>query len=76
MRLRRDATPAQIALVWLLAQSEDIAPIPGTRRVARVEENIAADQVVLTGEQIARLNELTPAAGERHDEANMARIDR
>ncbi len=62
--------------VWLLAQSEDIAPIPGTRRVARVEENIAADQVVLTGEQIARLNELTPAAGERHDEANMARIDR
>ena len=38
------ATPAQIALAWILAQGDDIAPIPGTRRVARVEENTAADQ--------------------------------
>ncbi|TLY51688.1 MAG: aldo/keto reductase [Gammaproteobacteria bacterium] len=70
------ATPAQIALAWLLAQGDDIAPIPGTKRVARVEENIAADRVELSAAQIARLNNLTPAAGERHDEGNMARIER
>jgi aryl-alcohol dehydrogenase-like predicted oxidoreductase len=70
------ATPAQVALAWLLAQGDDIAPIPGTRRVARVEENTAADSIELTPKQIERLNNLTPAAGERHDEANMAGIDR
>jgi aryl-alcohol dehydrogenase-like predicted oxidoreductase len=70
------ATPAQIALAWLLAQGNDIAPIPGTRRVARVEENTAADTVELSGDQLDRLNHLTPAAGERHDKANMASIDR
>jgi aryl-alcohol dehydrogenase-like predicted oxidoreductase len=71
-----DATPAQIALAWLLAQGQDIAPIPGTRRVARVEENTAADGIELNEDQLHRLNSLTPAAGERHDEANMASIDR
>jgi aryl-alcohol dehydrogenase-like predicted oxidoreductase len=70
------ATPAQIALAWLLAQGDDIAPIPGTRRVARVEENTAADGIELSPGQLERLNNLTPAAGERHDEANMAGIDR
>jgi aryl-alcohol dehydrogenase-like predicted oxidoreductase len=70
------ATPAQIALAWLLAQGADIAPIPGTRRVARVEENTAADTVVLTADELQRLNALTPATGARHDEANMASIDR
>jgi aryl-alcohol dehydrogenase-like predicted oxidoreductase len=70
------ATPAQIALAWLLAQGDDIAPIPGTKRVARVEENTAADRVILSGNQIERLNNLTSAAGERHDERNMAVIDR
>jgi aryl-alcohol dehydrogenase-like predicted oxidoreductase len=71
-----DATPAQVALAWLLAQGDDIAPIPGTKRVSRVEENIAADQLQLSAEQIERLNGLTPAAGERHEEAQMATIDR
>lgn len=71
-----DATPAQIALAWLLVQGDDIAPIPGTRRVARVEENTAADRIELSVEQVERLNNLTPAAGERHSEANMASIDR
>ena len=70
------ATPAQVALAWLLAQGNDIAPIPGTRRVARVEENTAADSIELTDDQLERLGNLTPAAGERHDEANMAAIDR
>jgi aryl-alcohol dehydrogenase-like predicted oxidoreductase len=71
-----DATPAQVALAWLLAQGNDIAPIPGTKRVSRVEENTAADGIELTVEQIARLNDLTPATGERHDEANMATVER
>jgi aryl-alcohol dehydrogenase-like predicted oxidoreductase len=71
-----DATPAQIALAWLLAQGGDIAPIPGTRRVARVEENTAADSIELSADQLHRLNNLTPATGARHDEANMATIDR
>jgi aryl-alcohol dehydrogenase-like predicted oxidoreductase len=69
------ATAAQTALAWLLTRGDDIAPIPGTRRVSRVEENTAADSVELTAEQLDRLNHLTPAAGERHDEANMASID-
>jgi aryl-alcohol dehydrogenase-like predicted oxidoreductase len=70
------ATPAQVALAWLLAQGDGIAPIPGTKRVSRVEENTAADQLVLSSEQIERLNNLTPAAGERHEEGQMATIDR
>jgi aryl-alcohol dehydrogenase-like predicted oxidoreductase len=71
-----DATPAQVALAWLLAQGNDIAPIPGTKRVSRVEENTAADRLELSAEQIDRLNDLTPAAGERHEEAQMAFVDR
>jgi aryl-alcohol dehydrogenase-like predicted oxidoreductase len=69
------ATPAQIALAWLLAQGNDIAPIPGTRRVSRVEENTAADCIELTADQIQRLNDLTPATGDRHDETSMAAVD-
>ncbi|MFE0156176.1 aldo/keto reductase [Nonomuraea sp. NPDC059007] len=71
-----NATPAQIALAWLLAQGDDIAPIPGTKRVARVEENTAADTIKLTSEQLERLNNLTPAAGDRHDDFGMSVIDR
>ena len=71
-----DASPAQVALAWLLAQGDDIAPIPGTKRVSRVEENTAADGIELSADQIQRLNDLTPATGERHDEANMATVDR
>ncbi|MDH6292794.1 aldo/keto reductase [Rhodococcus opacus] len=70
------STPAQTALAWILTKGDDIAPIPGTRRVTRVEENTAADTVELTAAQLDRLDNLTPAAGERHDEANMASIDR
>ena len=71
-----DATPAQVALAWLLAQGDDIAPIPGTKRVSRVEENTAADQLELSADQLERLNNLTPAVGVRHEEAQMAVIDR
>ncbi len=70
------ATPGQVALAWLLAQGDDIAPIPGTKRVSRVEENVAADAVELTQEQVAKLTAVSPAAGEHHNEAQMKMIDR
>jgi aryl-alcohol dehydrogenase-like predicted oxidoreductase len=69
------ATPAQTALAWILTRGDDIAPIPGTRRVARVEENTAADNIELTANQLERLDNLAPASGARHDEPNMASID-
>jgi aryl-alcohol dehydrogenase-like predicted oxidoreductase len=70
------ARPAQVALAWLLAKGNDIAPIPGTKRVERLEENVAADAVELNAEQMAKLDNLTPAAGEHHNEAQMQMIDR
>ncbi|MFJ4408620.1 aldo/keto reductase [Streptomyces sp. NPDC088910] len=71
-----DATPAQVALAWLLAQGDDIAPIPGTRRVTRVEENSTADAVRLSAEQLDRLSSLPPAAGDTHNEAQMRMMER
>ena len=65
-----------MAIAWLLTKGDDIVPIPGTKRVARVEENTAADAVVLGAEQIARLDALTPAAGDHHNEAQMRMIQR
>ncbi|WNV85513.1 aldo/keto reductase [Umezawaea sp. Da 62-37] len=73
---RIGATPAQVALAWLLAQGDDIAPIPGTKRVTRVEENTAADAVRLTAEQLATLTSLPPAAGDTHNEAQMRMMER
>lgn len=70
------ATPAQVALAWVLAQGDDIAPIPGTKRVSRVEENTAADSVQLSPEQIDKLTNITPAAGEHHSEQQMRMIER
>jgi aryl-alcohol dehydrogenase-like predicted oxidoreductase len=70
------ATPAQVALAWLLAKGPDIVPIPGTKRVVRLEENVAADDIELTAEQVARLDELTPAVGGHHADAQMPWIDR
>ena len=70
------ATSAQVALAWLLAKGDDIAPIPGTKRVSRVEENIAADSIELTADQMAKLDNLTPPAGDHHNEAQMHMIDR
>jgi aryl-alcohol dehydrogenase-like predicted oxidoreductase len=70
------ATPAQVAIAWLLAQGDDIAPIPGTKHVSRVEENVAADGIELTAEQIDKLNNLTPPAGESHNEEQMQVIER
>lgn len=52
----------QLALAWLLAQGEDIVPIPGTRSPRRLEENVASAYVDLTPEDLARVQELLPAA--------------
>jgi aryl-alcohol dehydrogenase-like predicted oxidoreductase len=60
------AKPGQVALAWLLAQGDDIAPIPGTKRVTRIEENAGADTVELTTEQLARLTAIAPPAGDRY----------
>jgi aryl-alcohol dehydrogenase-like predicted oxidoreductase len=60
------ATPAQVALAWLLAQGDDIAPIPGTKRVSRLEENAAADAVELSTAQIERLTAIKPPVGDRY----------
>ncbi|MDG4788709.1 aldo/keto reductase [Micromonospora sp. WMMD1102] len=67
-------TPAQAALAWLLAQGEDVLPIPGTKRVRYLEENAAAVDLGLTGDQVARLSAAVPvgaAAGERYPEQSM-----
>lgn len=69
-----DATPAQIALAWLLAQGDDIAPIPGTKRVARLEQNVAADGIELSGGQLASLCSLPAPAGDRY--ADMTPLNR
>jgi len=70
-------TPAQLALAWLLHQGDDVVPIPGTRRVHRLEENAEAAEVQLTAEQLERLDELFPpgvAAGDRY--ADMSVVER
>jgi aryl-alcohol dehydrogenase-like predicted oxidoreductase len=73
----KGATPGQLALAWLLHQGNDIVPIPGTKHVAYLEENAAADGIELTGDDLARIDEAAPAgavAGERYPD--MSTIDR
>jgi aryl-alcohol dehydrogenase-like predicted oxidoreductase len=72
-------TPGQLALAWLLAQGDDIVPIPGTKRRKYLEENASAARVTLTADDLARIEEAMPrgsAAGERYSEAQMRTIDR
>jgi aryl-alcohol dehydrogenase-like predicted oxidoreductase len=68
------ATPAQVALAWLLAQGDDIVPIPGTKHVSRIEENATSTGVTLTADQLARLSEIQAPVGDRY--ADMSRINR
>jgi aryl-alcohol dehydrogenase-like predicted oxidoreductase len=67
-------TPAQVALAWILAQGEGIAPIPGTKRVERLTENAGADAVELTADQLATLRALQAPVGDRY--ADMSGINR
>jgi aryl-alcohol dehydrogenase-like predicted oxidoreductase len=76
---QKGATPAQIALAWLLAQRPWIAPIPGTRRLERLEENLAAADVELTAGDLAEIDAATSrvaVAGDRYPEAMQRMIDR
>jgi aryl-alcohol dehydrogenase-like predicted oxidoreductase len=69
-------TAAQLALAWVLAQGEDLVPIPGTKRRKYLEQNAAAADVELTEQDLARLDqELPPTAGDRYDEAGMAALN-
>jgi aryl-alcohol dehydrogenase-like predicted oxidoreductase len=73
----RAVTPAQLALAWVLAQGEDIVPIPGTKRRARLEENAAAVDVVLSDDELREIAEALPeAAGQRYPEAMMQTVNR
>lgn len=60
------ATPGQVALAWLLAQGDDMVPIPGTKRISYLEENVAADAVVLSARQLAALGSLPTPEGDRY----------
>lgn len=76
---RKGATPAQIALAWLLHKGPDIVPIPGTKRRKYLEENVGAVAVKLTAEEMAELDAaLAPekVAGPRYGEQPMAQVDR
>jgi aryl-alcohol dehydrogenase-like predicted oxidoreductase len=70
-------SPAQLAIAWLLAQGDDIVPIPGTKRRTYLEQNAAAADVELTADDLARIDaELPATAGERYDQAGMASVNR
>jgi aryl-alcohol dehydrogenase-like predicted oxidoreductase len=74
---RKGVTPGQLALAWVLAQGDDIAPIPGTKRVRYLEENVAAADVELTEDDLVALDKAVPAGavqGERY--SDMSTIDR
>ncbi|MDQ1545300.1 MAG: hypothetical protein QOH69_204 [Actinomycetota bacterium] len=68
------AKPGQVALAWILAQGDDIAPIPGTKRVDRLEENVAADDLVLSPAQLEQLDSIAAPAGDRY--ADMSQVNR
>jgi aryl-alcohol dehydrogenase-like predicted oxidoreductase len=72
----KDVTPAQLALAWVLAQGDDIVPIPGTKRRSYLEENAAAADIELTDEDLGRIDEELPeVAGERYEETGMAAVN-
>jgi aryl-alcohol dehydrogenase-like predicted oxidoreductase len=72
----KGVTPAQLALAWVLAQGEDIVPIPGTKRRSYLEQNAAAAEVEMSADELARIDaELPQASGERYDEAGMRGVN-
>ena len=76
---RKRCTPAQLALAWVLAQRDDVVPIPGTTRRARLEENAAAADIHLSAEELREIDALLPqgiAAGTRYPEAGMRAVNR
>jgi aryl-alcohol dehydrogenase-like predicted oxidoreductase len=76
---KKGSTPAQLALAWVLAQGEDIVPIPGTKRRRYLEENIGALDVHLAPEELAEIDTILPAgaaAGSRYSAPGMRTINR
>jgi aryl-alcohol dehydrogenase-like predicted oxidoreductase len=74
--VEKGITPSQLALAWVLAQGQDVVPIPGTKRIRYLEENVAAVDVVLTPEDLAKINAVAPigaTAGERY--ADMSSVN-
>jgi aryl-alcohol dehydrogenase-like predicted oxidoreductase len=79
MAREKKCTPAQLALAWVLAQGDDLVPIPGTKRRKYLEENVGALNVELTAQDLERIDEIAPrgaAAGTRYPEAMMASVNR
>jgi aryl-alcohol dehydrogenase-like predicted oxidoreductase len=75
----KNCTPAQLALAWVLAQGDDLIPIPGTKRRQYLEENVGALDVMLSADDLQRIDEIAPkgaAAGTRYPEAMMASVGR
>jgi aryl-alcohol dehydrogenase-like predicted oxidoreductase len=73
MAVEKGATPGQLALAWLLAQGDDVVPIPGTKRRAYLEENVAAAALQLDADDLARLEAIAPhgvAVGGRYVESS------
>jgi len=78
MATTRGVTPAQLALAWVLAQSDRIVPIPGTRKIGRIDENLKSIEIVLKPEEKRKLDELfdpQKVAGNRYPEAGMKGIN-
>lgn len=76
---KKEVTPAQIALAWLLAKKPWIVPIPGTTKLTRLEENIAAADVILNADEVDRIDEVSSSiqfVGEQYNEAGMKLIER
>ncbi len=72
----KDATPAQLALAWVLARGDDVVPIPGTKRREYLEQNVGALELELSDDDLARIDaEIPAAAGERYDEASMRSVN-
>ncbi len=75
----KKVTPGQLALAWLLAQGDDIVPIPGTKRRTYLEENVKAAEIVLTSKDLDRIDEVAPKnafAGDRYSASLMTSINR
>jgi aryl-alcohol dehydrogenase-like predicted oxidoreductase len=74
----KGVTPSQLAIAWVLAQGDDVVPIPGTKRRRYLEENVGALEVELTAEDLAAIEKVTPrgsVAGERYNPEMMANVD-
>ncbi|MGE5293320.1 MAG: aldo/keto reductase [Solirubrobacterales bacterium] len=79
MAAEKGCTPGQLALAWVLAQGDDIVPIPGTRHLRHLDENVGALDVEITSEDLERIDEIAPkgvAAGDRYAEEGMATVNR